>query len=62
MDLHYSIKDLEDIEIRVLRSIGALQTNGTILGEEHSLTVIKKLIEENRALRDELILRYGGAK
>lgn len=60
MDLHYSIKDLNEIELRVNRSLKILSDNGTIIGEEHSLSVIKKLIEENRVLREELIKRHGG--
>ena len=55
MELYYSIKDLDDIYVRVLRSIGALEANGTFISGEHSLSIIKKLIEENQQLRDELI-------
>jgi len=57
MDLHYSIRELNDIEARVSRSIGALEANGTLIGTEHSLIVIKNLIEENKQLRDELVKR-----
>jgi hypothetical protein len=59
MDLHYSIRDLDVLEERVNRSIKSLRDLGTLIGEEHNLTVIKKLLEENRTLRDELIKRYG---
>jgi hypothetical protein len=62
MDLHYSNKDLDQLSLQVERSINALEKTGTIIGEEHSLSVIKKLIEENKALRAELILRYGETK
>jgi len=55
MHLHYSIKELRQIEERVQRSIEALETNGTLISGEHSLSIIKKLIEESKQLRDELI-------
>ena len=55
MNLYYSIKDLDLILKRVESSVKALEDNGTLLGEEHSLNVIKKLIEENKALREELL-------
>jgi len=55
MELHYSNQELNLIEARVLRSIRMLEENGTIIGEEHSLSIIKKLIEENRMLKDELL-------
>lgn len=55
MELHYSIKDLEQMEIQVTRSLKILEENGTVISGEHYLSVIKKLIEENRSLRDEII-------
>lgn len=59
MNLKYSIKDLKDIETQVLRSIKYLESNGTIIGEQHSLSIIKNLIDENRQLRDELIGKHS---
>lgn len=59
MELHYSIRDLNEIETRVVRSIKALEDNGTLLGEEHNLNVIKKLVEENKQLREELLRKYS---
>ena len=58
MDLHYSNKELDQIEIQINRSIKVLEDNGTIIGEMHNLSVIRKLIEENRILRAELIRKY----
>lgn len=55
MDLHYSNKELDLILERVNRSIKALEDNGTLIGEEHNLVIIKKLIEENQALKEELL-------
>jgi hypothetical protein len=57
MDLHYSNKDLDSIEIQVLRSIKVLEENGTIISGQHQLSIIKNLIEENRTLRNELAER-----
>jgi hypothetical protein len=59
MDLHYSIKDLNLIEAQVKMSVETLKANGTIIGTQHYLSIIQNLIEENRALRDELIERYS---
>jgi hypothetical protein len=59
MDLKYSNKELNEIETQVLRSIKYLESNGTIISNQHSLSIIKNLIEENRQLRDELIKRYS---
>lgn len=61
MDLHYSISDLKFIEDRVNRSIKCLEDNGTIIGTEHSLSVIKKLVEENRSLREEVLKKNTNA-
>ena len=60
MCVWFSIKELNDIELRVERSIKALQDNGTLLGEEHNLQIIKKLIEETRWLREELLRHTTG--
>jgi hypothetical protein len=55
MELKYSIKELHDLEVQVLRSIGGLQAVGTLIGEQHHLSILKNLIEENRQLREELL-------
>ncbi len=59
MELYYSGRDLDIIKVKVEHSIKALTDNGTIIGEEHNLIVIKKLIEENKQLRDELVKRVS---
>jgi hypothetical protein len=58
MDLTYSIQDLNQLQLQVLRSIKYLESNGTIIGEQHSLSIIRNLIEENKQLRDELVRKY----
>jgi hypothetical protein len=55
MDLHYSNKELDEIEAQVLRSIKVLEEAGTIISGQHQLSIIKNLIEENRILRDEVV-------
>lgn len=62
MNLKYSIRDLQDIETQVLRSIKYLESNGTIIGDQHSLSIIKNLIEENRQLREELVRKYSSER
>lgn len=59
MDLHYSMKDLDNLKAQAERSKKALEENGTILSGEHQLLIILKLIEESRQLREELVSRYS---
>lgn len=58
MNIQYSNQELNQIETQVLRSIKVLEENGTIISGEHNLSIIKKLIEENRALKEELLEFY----
>lgn len=59
MDLHYSIKDLNQFQIQVKRSIEFLKTNGTFISDQHYLIIIQKLIEENKNLREEVLRKYS---
>jgi hypothetical protein len=62
MELYFSIQELRDIELRVDRSIKTLSDFGTIIGEQHNLIVIKKLVEENKFLREELLRKNTSEK
>lgn len=55
MKLYFSIKELDDMDKQVTLSMRALVECGCIIQDQHYLTILRKLIEENKSLREELI-------